>query len=120
VLVPPTTPSGTRTPFRYVSYRISACESVAKRKPFETVLAMAADQEEVSLERLNELASASASAPDREQFGEIWLQSLLDLLERGGVGRLERRSDGRVAFVFASELPSSAEEAWRSAAMESE
>jgi hypothetical protein len=41
------------------------------------------------------------------------LLTVIDLLQRGGVGSLERRADGQVVFVFADldELPSP-EEAW--------
>jgi hypothetical protein len=48
---------------------------------------------------------------DIEEYGVRWLETLIDLLERGGVGRLERREDGRVVFVFADELPTAAD-AW--------
>ena len=43
-----------------------------------------------------------------------WLDTLIDLCERGGVGSLEHREDGAIVFVPAARVPDAAE-AWRRA-----
>jgi hypothetical protein len=93
--------------------RADVIDDLANRRNLEPVLAMGA-REELSLEEISTLACGHASPLACEKYGEHWLATLLDLLQRGGVGRLERRADDRVVFVFASELPS-AEEAWERA-----
>jgi hypothetical protein len=91
-------------------------DDVANRRHLPEVLALAGEGE-LPLEWLRRLANGSASHVDIEEFGEHWLRSLVDLLQRGGVGRLERREDGRLVFVFADELPT-ADEAWDRAFVE--
>lgn len=48
---------------------------------------------ELSLEWLRELASGNASNPELEAHGEHWLATLIELLERGGVGRAAARRE---------------------------
>ena len=57
------------------------------------------------------MVNGTASSLDMQRHSEHWLRSLVDLLERGGIGQLERKSSGEVAFRFADQLPT-AEEAW--------
>jgi hypothetical protein len=93
-------------------------DDLANRSLLPKVLARAGEGE-LPLEWLRRLANGSASNVDIEEYGEGWLRSLVDLLERGGIGRLERRADGRIVFVFADELPS-ADDAWERAFVSSE
>jgi hypothetical protein len=88
-------------------------DDVSNRKLLQPVLDMAGEGE-LRLERLRRLACGSATHADVLEFGDHWTRTLVDLLQRGGVGRLERRADGRVVFVFADEL-STADEAWERA-----
>jgi hypothetical protein len=85
-------------------------DDLSNRKHLSQVLAIA-DEGEISLERLRELAYGTASARDVVVHGEHWLRTLVDLLQRGGIGQLERRADGRIVFVFTGAVPT-AEEAW--------
>jgi hypothetical protein len=85
-------------------------DDLANRKHLTQVLARA-DEGELPLEWLRRLANGSASNVDIEEFGEHWLRTLIDSLERGGIGRLERRESGAIVFVFSEELPT-ADEAW--------
>ena len=93
----------------------SFIDDVANWRHIAEVLEWAADgYEVVPIERLRELAHGSATAHDIEQYGEHWTETLLDLLQRGGVGWLERRADGRIVFVLADPLPTAAA-AWQRA-----
>ena len=49
---------------------------------------------EVALGRLETLSCGKASTLDREWHAEHWTLTLLDFLQRGRIGRLERRPDG--------------------------
>jgi hypothetical protein len=91
---------------------VSIIDDIANRRHLSEVLALA-DKGEIEIRWLRRMAYGAASSIDIARHGEWWLRSLLDLLERGGVGSLERRADGQVVFVFADldELPSP-EEAW--------
>jgi hypothetical protein len=91
----------------------SVIDDIANRNLIEPVLSQAAERE-LSLEWLLELACGQAANNDRERYGRHWLRTLLDLLERGGVGHLERRDREQIVFVFA-DVPPSAEEAWERA-----
>jgi hypothetical protein len=88
-------------------------DDLANRRHLPEVLALAGEGE-LPLGRLHRMACGSASRPDVDEFGDYWTRTLVDLLQRGGVGRLERREDGRVVFVFADELPT-ADDAWERA-----
>lgn len=88
----------------------SIIDDVANMRHLPEVLALAGERE-LPLGRLRRMACGQASRADVDEYGARWTSTLIDLLERGGVGRLERREDGSVVFVFASELPS-ADEAW--------
>jgi hypothetical protein len=93
----------------------SFIDDLANERHIVDVLEWAADGDEaVPLERLRRLACGNATSRDIEQRGEHWTETLLDLLQRGGIGQLERRQDGRIVFVFADPLPTAAE-AWRRA-----
>lgn len=70
-----------------------------------------ADEGELPLERLRRLACGQATRADVDEYGDHWTRTLVDLLQRRGIGRLERRADGSVAFVFVDELPT-AVQAW--------
>jgi hypothetical protein len=85
-------------------------DDLANRRDLGEVLAMA-DEGEIPLWRLRRMAYGSASVVDIERHGEHWLLTLVDLLQRGGIGALERRAGGQVVFVFADSLPT-ADEAW--------
>jgi hypothetical protein len=89
-------------------------DDLANQRHLAEVLAMA-DEGELQLSRLRRMAYGSASPVDIEKHGEGWLLTLVDLLQRAGLGSLERRAGGEVVFVFADldELPSSPEEAWQ-------
>jgi hypothetical protein len=89
---------------------VSIIDDIANRRHLSQVLAMV-DEGEIPLWRLCAMVNGTASPTDVERHGEWWLRSLLDLLERGGIGRLERRSSGEVVFVFEDDLPTP-EEAW--------
>jgi hypothetical protein len=60
------------------------------------------------------IANGSAHPIDVERFGQHWLDSLVDLAERGSVGSLEHREDGAIVFQPAARVPD-ADEAWRRA-----
>jgi hypothetical protein len=87
-------------------------DDLANRRHLSEVLALSG-KGELGIGRLRRMATGAASSVDIEKHGDYWLLTLVDLLQRGGVGSLERRTDG-VVFVFADldELPSSPEEAW--------
>jgi hypothetical protein len=85
-------------------------DDLANKRHLPQVLALAGEGE-LRLERLRRLACGSAAPGDVEEYGDQWTRSLVDLLQRGGIGRLERREDGRIVFVFADELPT-ARDAW--------
>jgi hypothetical protein len=82
----------------------SIIDDLANRRYLPQVLALAGEGE-LSLERLRRLACGSGAPGDVEEYGDQWTMTLVDLLQRGGIGRLERREDGRIVFVFADELP---------------
>ena len=85
-------------------------DDVANRKHLPEVLALASEGE-LPLGRLRRLACGTATRATIDELGDRWTMSLVDLLERGGVGRLERRGDGSIVFVFCDELQTAAE-AW--------
>jgi hypothetical protein len=85
-------------------------DDVANKQHLPQVLAFAGEGE-LPLERLRGIACGSATRGDVEEYGDDWTRTLVDLLQRGGIGQLERREDGRIVFVFADELPT-ADEAW--------
>jgi hypothetical protein len=74
----------------------------------------AAGDEVVPIERLRKLACGTATSHDIEQHGEHWTETLIDLLQRGGVGQLERRADGAIVFAYVQSIPTAAE-AWQRA-----
>jgi hypothetical protein len=83
-------------------------DDVANRPLLGRVLAMAGEGE-LSLDWLRELACGKASTVDRARFAEDWTASLVDYLQRGGVGQLTRCGDGRIVFRFAQPVPTVAE-----------
>jgi hypothetical protein len=93
--------------------RATVIDDLANRHCLAPVLAMSG-REELPLSEIHRLACGTASRLTVEQHGEHWLSTLLELLQRGGVGHLERRADDQLVFVFARELPT-AEEAWERA-----
>jgi hypothetical protein len=87
-------------------------DDVANWRHLSEVLELAGEGE-IPLERLRRMACGSASRADVDAYGDHWTKTLVDLLQRGGIGRLERRGDGVIMFTFVepAELPS-ADEAW--------
>lgn len=85
-------------------------DDLANRRHLSEVLELAGESE-IPLERLRRMACGSASRADIDEHGDHWTRTLVDLLQRGGIGRLERREDGVIMFVFADKLPS-ADGAW--------
>jgi hypothetical protein len=96
----------------------SIIDDLANRRHLPQVLALAGEGE-LPLEHLRRLACGSATRGDVAEYGAHWTRTLVDLLERGKVGQLERREDGRVVFVFADELPTAAA-AWDRALVDGE
>lgn len=93
----------------------SFIDDLANEKHIGTALEWAAAGDEViPIERLRELACGTAKPYDVAAHGQHWVETLLDLLQRGGVGQLERRADGQIVFGFADPLPTAAE-AWQRA-----
>jgi hypothetical protein len=84
-------------------------DDVANGVHLEPVLSVAAGRDFVTLSWLREVACGKAEKLAREWHAEYWTETLVDYLQRGGVGRLERRDDGRVVFVFARPLPTAVE-----------
>jgi hypothetical protein len=91
----------------------SVIDDIANRRLIAPVLARA-EERELSIRWLQELACGHAAKDGRERYGQHWLATPIDLLERGGVGHLERRQRGQIVFVFEDVLPS-AKEAWERA-----
>jgi hypothetical protein len=88
----------------------SIIDDVANWRHLAEALALAGEGE-LPLEQLRRMACGQATRGDVDEYGDHWTRTLVDLLERGGIGRLERRADGSIVFVFADELPT-ADEAW--------
>jgi hypothetical protein len=86
-------------------------DDIASRRDLVTLIGWAQDGRSIPLARMQELANGVARPVDVERFGSVWLSALIDLAQRAGVGTLERREDGAIRFLPATEPPSAAE-AW--------
>ncbi len=98
-------PGGSRS----CQVRSTFIDDLANSQELGQALALADKQDELSLAELREMACGNASRPDREQHEEHWLETLIEALERAGVGGLERRADGHIVLAFADDPPTVAE-----------
>ncbi len=60
----------------------------------------------MSLPALRQIRCARAAPLDAAEHGDYWTESLVSLVERMSLGRLEREDDGGLIVRFVSPLPS--------------
>jgi hypothetical protein len=84
---------------------VSVIDDLAGRRDLPAVLDWCRAGRSIPVSRLRALVCESAGSVDVARYGEHWLRTLLDMLERAGVGHLARDRFGELALVPADELP---------------
>jgi hypothetical protein len=88
-------------------------DDLANRNALRLVAAWAEEHPDapMPLEQVRRIACGNASTVDTNYYGEQWTKSLISLVQRSGVGCLERDQDGRLRLRFTQPLPD-VEAAW--------